>query len=386
MVSRRAQVVVVLVGVGAAVTCLALTRQLHLLAICADPAENQLWRAVAREELQELLPPAALLRQVLAIEDPAARGAFHAVLASTGDPAHLEAVLSYVRGLDEYPVGFSFDGFLRSLRSFGPEREAAALRDLLQDPGQAGWLVPDLWEGLLAVDDTAADELATVVESALDDYDELKPQLARAARTLEEHGRGSGAEGPEHRDAVALRQRGAAAARRIGRLLEVLVESTDSPAADLCLLRGLSTFDEDLAGRCARRLQERQSGSELVETLMGYVARKPRFSAAEVELYEDLMVARGAAGARALVAVLARLLAAAGGDPERVFWVQKRMAFRVLARVGTPEALPVLERYLEDGTSYASVERAGDRRTEVEVRHADQCRLAIEAILAREPR
>jgi hypothetical protein len=140
-------------------------------------------------------------------------------------------------------------------------------------------------------------------------------------------------------------------------------EGKGTDRADLCFMRGLSSTEEGLAKYCAGVLKTRLDLDRFIDTLFRYLARKEQFKMAEVDVYESALTSKGELGCPGIVRNLEKLLAAAGGNPERVFWIHKAIGLRCLARVGDERALPILDAYSKDTGGYTHVSTKTDRAT-----------------------
>jgi len=94
---------IIALGVSVAWSSLNATAVDHYIAVYANEAEYDSQREIARRYVAEL-PIEKVRDQVLAIERPEIRGAFHEVLAATGDAAQAEAIGAYLDTvLERYP-------------------------------------------------------------------------------------------------------------------------------------------------------------------------------------------------------------------------------------------------------------------------------------------
>lgn len=119
------------VGLVLALGFLSVTQASHYFAVASNRAEFGINRATARKFINEL-PPEEIKERVLAIEDPAARGGFHRVLAATKDPAQIEAILAYMKAYDGYATR-EIEEALESLRLFDAKDVGPGLVAYCQD-------------------------------------------------------------------------------------------------------------------------------------------------------------------------------------------------------------------------------------------------------------
>lgn len=153
---------------------------------------------------------------------------------------------------------------------------------------------------------------------------------------------------------------------------------------DLCFMRALSSHNEAVAKYCARQLEQRLHRDDYIDMLFTFVARKATFRGSELEVYKQALVRFGAAASAGVVRNLERLLQAADGDLESVYWVHKLIALEVLEDVGEADAYPVLVRYAADPGGFMVAETTGlTERTERNVFFRDLCRKALDAIQGR---
>lgn len=362
----------------------------RLVARYASPPENE-----SESETSSLLgvtlqkvPPADLLPHVLKIADPARRGRFHATLATTKDPAQLDAVLAYASTVVPTSPGLSrpneWEPLVASLGAFGPAATPKLEAVLEQTDSRS--LVS------LAAEALRTSDLPFLVARArklLDDYDAGVFQLARDMQLLSElEATGSRPEGATDEILASARENVAAADAKAYMIFEVL-RALDAihgdQAVDFCIVRGLSTFNREIAEWSAMRIKERFTPDKLVDTLFSYIAQKTEFKVSEVDVYEGLMKELGTAGAARVAQNLDRLLDEAKGDPDEVFWLYKKMGFTLLGELGEPAAIPVLQKYTRDPGSYVltTSDSSGRRTGQEEKKFAVVVREAIQAIEAR---
>ncbi|MBL4849215.1 MAG: hypothetical protein JKY65_27125 [Planctomycetes bacterium] len=115
-------------GLFLALGLLRATAATHYFAVASNSAESTKNKTSARRFINEL-PPEEVKERVLAIEDPAARGGFHKVLAETKDPAQAPAVLAYIKAYQGYNSE-EIKGAMASLRAFPSEDVAPGLIEL----------------------------------------------------------------------------------------------------------------------------------------------------------------------------------------------------------------------------------------------------------------
>ena len=155
--------VAVPVGLVLAMGFLRSTQASHYFAVASNHAEFSWNRGTARKMINEL-PPAEIEERVLAIEDPAARGGFHKVLAATKDPAQVEAIVAFMKTCEDYDAK-QIMAALESLRAFPSEAVGPALvRFAESEPRNANRIRAELQEhhapepclkAVLAIDDAA---------------------------------------------------------------------------------------------------------------------------------------------------------------------------------------------------------------------------------------
>lgn len=337
--------------------------------------------------LEEKVPPADLLPHLMKLTDLARRGRFHAALATTKDPAHLDAVLAYAQTVVPTSPGRSrpkeWGPIVDSLGAFGPA--ATPKLEAVLEQIESRSLVS------LAAEALRTSDLSFLVKRArqlLDDYDAGVPQLARDAQLVGEVDAGERPAGSTDEAIAAARARLEVADGKAYMIFEVLraLEAVHGDqAVDFCIVRGLSTFNREIAEWSAMRIKERFTPDKLVDTLFSYIAQKTQFMVAEVDTYEGLMKELGAPGAARVATNLDRLLQEAEGDPDEVFWLYKKMGFTLLGELGEPEAIPVLRKYARDPGSYVltTSDASGRRTGQQEKRFADDVRAAVAAIEAR---
>ncbi len=345
-------------------------------------------RAIA-EAAETRLTPEEALPFALGLEEPKRRGRFHRALATTKDPAHLDAILAYARTvIPTDPDARRPDVWaplVESLTAFGAA--ATPKLEAVLEQTESRPLVS------LAAEVLRASDLPFIVRRAralLDEYDAGVPRLAAAAQLVNavEEGELEDADPTQVAAARALLREGSARAFMIFEVLRALEPIRGDEAVDFCIVRGLSTFDQKIAEWSALRCKERFTPDQLVDTLFRFMAQKTQFKVSEVDVYEGLLTELGAPGAARVATNLERLLREAGGDPEAVFWLYKKMGFKLLGELGGPDALPVLREYARDPGGYTLstviTDRQGNkRREEQERRYADEVRAAVEAIEAR---
>ena len=365
----------------------------RLVGTCEELAEGdrRLFASMLTDVVVDKFPPAELAPHVVKIADLARRGRYHAALATTKDAAHIDAVLAYAGSVVPTDPGSSrpaeWGPLVASLAAFGQVATPRLQKELEHTESRS--LVS------LAAEALRSSDLPFLVKRArelLDHYDEGVPQLARDAQLVNLIDEGQDLpEGISAEDVTASRQRLEAASRQAYMIFEVLralEQVKGDQSVDFCIVRGLSAFDREIAEWSALRIKERFTPDQLVDTLFSYIAQKNEFKMVEVDLYEGLIKELGQPGAARVATNLERLLGEKEGDPERVFWLYKKMGFTLLRELGQADALPVLKKYAADPGSYVltttSTDSSGNRtRREEEKNYADEVRAAIEAIEAR---
>lgn len=342
-----------------------------------DPDHQEALRAALHTEFE----PADYIDRILAIEDPVRRGRFHAALATTKDSKQVDAVLAFARTIVPASPGASrgpdWDPLVKSLGEFGPAATPKLEAALLQTDSRS--LVSLAAEALRTSD---LPYLLRRTMERLDEYDQSVPQLARAASIVR------AVDDQEELDVTpeqvaAAREVVAAATARGYMIFEMLraLDALTGEQVDFCVVRGLSTFDRDIAEWSAMRIKERLSPEKLVDTLFSYIAQKQEFDVSEVETYEGLMRELGAEGATRVAWNLERLIGEAGGDPDQVFWIYKKMGCTLLGELGGPGAIPTLRKYLTDEGGYTltttETVNGQKKRKEVQIRYAALAKKAI---------
>lgn len=363
-----------------------------LLAAYVDPGESvggTSFQAAVQKACETKLSPEEVLPFALKVEDPVKQGRFHAALSTTKDPKHIDAVIAYAKDAlpsePSLPRPDAWGPIVKSLGAFGPG--ATPKLQAILESSDSHTVVS------LVADAIRSSDLPFIVRRAralLDEYDAEVPALAQAealVNAVDDEGR---ADVPAARVAAARERLAKASARTymIFAVLQALEPIKDDREVDFCIVRGLSSFDQTIAQWSVQKIKERFSPDKLVDTLFSYMAQRTQFKVSEVEVYEGLLGELGAPGAKRVAENLERLVGEAKGDPEEVFWLYKKMGFKVLADSGTPDAIPVLRKYARDAGSYSLTTTTTDssgnrRRTEQEKKYADEVRAAISAIQAR---
>lgn len=354
----------------------------RLVSTYATTKESE-YAAKLASALVEKIPPADLAPHVVAkVEDPVRRGRFHAALATTKDVAHVDAILAYAEtvnlsGLSER------DASIKSLAAFGPAATPRLEKVLAQTDSRA--LVSIAAEVLRTSD---LPFLVKRTRDLLDEYDEGVPDLMRYEPLLNAVEQGETPEGASEEligKARAAFARAENQAYLVFEFLKVLEVVKGDQKVDFCIVRGLSTFNQQIAEWCARQIKARFTPDQLVDTLFSYIAQRTQFKVSEVDVYEGLMKDLGAPGAARVATNLDRLLREASGDPDEVFWLYKKMGFTLLGELGDASAIPVLKKYAADPGSYVLTSTTTDgsgRRTreQTEKKFADVVRASIQAI------
>ncbi len=250
----------------------------------------------------------------------------------------------------------------RDHRPRGPSRQA--LVELLAGCGPSA--TPDLEAALVqsALVAIAAEALRTSDPPYL---------LARAARALEEQ------------DPPATSGTAPSAATGATRdlTLELLraVDGVSGVHADRILLRGVASSDAAVAEWSRGCVSQRLRPEALVDALVDGDARA--LDVGRVEPYAALLRDAGAAGADRAARSLDRLLTEAGGDPDRVAGLHKRLGLPLLAAHGASGVVPLLERYLRGSGSFVGEATELPERAERVVPYSELARQAIERIQAR---
>jgi hypothetical protein len=359
------------------------------------------WQAACGRAI-ETLGPDVMLEPILALVAPFQRGRWHAMLVTTGDPKHIDDIFAHVEhqqkldGIGERlgraaGTGRRFDAEAKSIIAFG-EAGTPRLRAALQTTDRAA--INLAAEALREVN---LPFLITHCRAKLGEYAKEARrekglywafQVARLYRDARENPAGAKPGTPtitaaQNAEATKVLKEFDDRSFRIVEMLKALSAVPDNEDADFCFIHGLSSFSKAVAEYCATTLQTRLTTDELVDVLFRYIAKKSEFEVREVEVYEQLLRATGTAGGARIGVNLTRLMKDAEGDPEKVFWIYKRMAFTVLAETGGPGAIPAIEPYLKDTQAFILTGSAGGRPTRREVKYADIARKAIAAIRKR---
>lgn len=337
--------------------------------------------------VEQHLKPEELAPHVVPIEEPALRGRFYRALATTKDPAHIDAILAYVAS--KSPRGaMSDEGTIETSHEWAPVAET-----LRQFPNATPRLEQALQSDVRSVVNLAAEALRDTdlpflvgyTQRLLTRYDEGVPELQRAAYALKGAAQAAEVELSQG-DARKILDEYTRLGYLLSEILRALTAVGENEDVDFCFIRGLSTWNEPVAKFCAQQLKVRLSPEKLIDTLFRYIAAKDEFMVREVEVYEGLMREQGAAGAGRIGKNLERLLGEAEGSPEGVFWIYKVMGLRVLKDIGTPAEIALIEKYGRDTKSYVETSTASDGTEEqVRIHYRDQAAAAIAAIRSRAP-
>jgi hypothetical protein len=354
-------------------------------------AKDEMAEAIG--EVIEALPPEVVLPAVLAIPDAADRGRWHTVLASSGDPAQIDAIIAFV-ARESSAKGRRFEAEAKSLLKFG-EKGTEQLKVALQRDEK-----PVVNLAAEALREVNLPFLTTYCRAELIVYGKSvygEAGLANAHRInslfkqqQEEIMSGKRkitdmeVTGKQNTAALAVLKAGNDRSLRCFQMLKALGPVSDNEEVDFCFIQGLSSFDQAVAQHCAGSLQRRLTPEQLIDALFRFIAKKSEFNVAEVAIYERMLTQTGATGATRIGENLERLLTGAEGDPGEVFWIYKRMGITVLAATGTKAQLPILAKYAKDTDSYQKTSRnAVGRTSRTEVRYADEIRKAVAAITKR---
>lgn len=344
-------------------------------------------RTAAFEALAASAPAPLVLAELKAVEEPAARGRFHRILAATKDAAHVDDILAYAGTVitgdpDSVAQDSDWPPIVESLSAF----DAAAtprLHKALEDAESRPMVC-------LAAAVLRKTDLAFLIQrttKSLDEFDAIVPKLSRADAIInaEKEGTLGDEVGPE---VVAAAKKLFADAEASSFITFEMLKSLDqvhgNDDVDFCFVRGLSTFNQQIAQWCVKRIKERLPPQKLVDTLFSYMAKKTQFKVVEVEAYESLVKELGGEGAKGVIRNLDRLLEQAKGDTDEVFWLYKKMGITLLGELGDATAIPVLKRFEKDAGSY-SITKTDERgrRSEEERVYKDEVKKAIAAIQAR---
>lgn len=351
--------------------------------------------AYAPRELQQAAfvalagaPAPLVLAELKTIEEPARRGRFHALMATTRDAAWVDDILAYAATvIPSDPERAADDDdwapLVKSLSVF----DAAAtprLHKALEDADSRSMVC-------LAAAVLRSSDLPFLIQQTtkgLDEFDAMVPKLSRADAIInaEQEGKLEGVEPEVVAGAKKLMADAEARSFITFEMLKSLAQVKGSDDVDFCFVRGLSTFNQRIAQWCVQRIKERLPAQKLVDTLFSYMAQKTQFKVPEVEAYESLVRELGAEGGAGVVRNLERLLEAAKDDPGEVFWLYKKMGITLLGELGDQGALAVLKKLERDPGSYSITSTDGQgRRSEKEIKYRDEAKKAIAAIQARAP-
>ena len=125
------------------------------------------------------------------------------------------------------------------------------------------------------------------------------------------------------------------------------------------LILALSIPVREFSERASGTLRELLNASEFADALFGFLAVREEYLVSEVDVYRKALTAYDGVSP-AIEANLTRLLAAAGGVPERVPWILKVIGISALASVGGATALPLLGQYARDTGSYREFSSRSD--------------------------
>jgi hypothetical protein len=365
------------VGILVAVMFLKSVAMDHYFAIIENPQEFE-WNRGAAVRYASQLPPEGVLERVLAIKDESLRGAFHKALSSTKDAKHIPAILAYARKekRDIQAVG-------KSLVAFG-EAGTQPLKEALHSK--------DREEVKLAANALVGVNLKFVTgycSEKIEDYQKMVPgehglYWASKVQSTVERGSQFVAQAQitsqDIAQASAVRAKGKALGFLIMEMLKSMAGVGESKDVDFCFIHGLSNFNAQVAEFCANTLKQRLSTNDLIDTLFSYIAAKDSFSQREVDIFEGLLLEKGTQGATRVAYNLDRLLKEAKGEPEGVFFLYKKMGFRVLRDKGTKACLETLEAYANDTRTYIVMETRNGVKSESEVAFKNEVAAAIRQI------
>ncbi len=335
-----------------------------------------------RAHLEADYPPEALAPHVVKIEPLAERGRWHRVLASTKDPAHIDAILAYVASQGS---GGRFEEEAESLLAFGKAGTEELKEALYREERSIVNLAAE------ALRDVNIEFLTGYCQEQLTAYEEgvFSEGGLRWAMQVQMAVEEQASRGGEPIPAEVVAEARQVAARfsqlafRVKEMLKAMREVPDNEPVDFCFVHGLSAFDPEVAEYCANTLQVRLTPEKLIDVMFRYIAKKDQFMVKEVEIYEAMLRATGEAGGVRIGENLARLLDEAEGDPTQVFWIYKKMGFKVLQDTGSAPVLPILARYAEDPDSYIETTTGPKGREQRDIMFKDEVAAAVRAIEAR---
>jgi hypothetical protein len=133
--------------------------------------------------------------------------------------------------------------------------------------------------------------------------------------------------------------------------LLALEEKGRAPTRIHPLILALSIPEPGFTKYASAALRETLDADEFADALFGFLAVRDRYLVSEVNVYRQALTSYEGV-APAIEANLARLVAAAGGRPERVPWILKLIGISALGKVGGSSARRVLDQYASDTDSY----------------------------------
>ncbi|MDF1664415.1 MAG: hypothetical protein P1V97_21805 [Planctomycetota bacterium] len=167
-----------------------------------------------------------------------------------------------------------------------------------------------------------------------------------------------------------------------------VIKELDREDARSFMLKGLAIHDKGLAKVCEVELKKQWEPSELTRRLFSFLAQKKEFLMQEIVNYESALLRYGESLSEPLNQELARLYDKAGKNPAKIYWVQKTIALRCLAKIGKPSAYPIIQSLSRDPNGYSYMVKVKDAvgkeiDTKAQIRFRDLCKQALDAISKR---
>lgn len=167
-----------------------------------------------------------------------------------------------------------------------------------------------------------------------------------------------------------------------------LIQKLDRGDARNFMLRGLAIHDKRLSYQCETALKEQWTPTTLTKRLFPFLARKKEYLMQEIVNYEEVLLRCGDAISLPLTEETKRLYEDANKNPAKIFWVQKTIALRCLAKRGKPSAYPIIQSLSRDPNGYSFMSNVKDSKgkettKKTQIRFRDLCQKALDAIAKR---